>query len=140
MKPLTSSVNPVQQWKDSDLITCGGVAISADTPDELVDKILRYLDFFYSALGSVYLWEGPLYGSPDTLGLVQGLGFRDGNKYFYDVKEGPRTTLYVSQGFDSQSPLVIVLLIDHPEKLNYFRRCCSIALERPWMKSFPSVG
>jgi len=141
VKPLTSSVNPVQQWKNNDSITCGGVAISADTPDELVDKILRYLDFFYSALGSVYLWEGPLYGSPDTLGLVQGLSFRDGSKYFYDVKEGPyeNNLAYVyGQGFGASTAFGNRSHdIDHPEKLNYFLQMLQYCLGTPMDEIVP---
>lgn len=135
VKPLTSSVNPVQQWKQSDPITCGGIAISAETPDETVDKILRYLDFFYTSLGACYLWEGPLYGSADTLGLVQGLSFRDGSKYFYDVKEGPyeNNLAYVyGQGFGSSTAFGNRSHdIDHPEQLNYFLQMLQYCLGTP---------
>lgn len=64
VKPLTSSVNSVQQWKNSDPITCGGVAISSRTSDELTDKILRYLDFFYSELGAITSGKAPCTAVP----------------------------------------------------------------------------
>lgn len=136
VKPLISAQNPTPQWKKNDPITCGGVALASYTSDKHVDLILRYLDFFYSELGEVYLWEGPLYGSADTLGMVKGLAYMDGAKYFYDVKEGTYESnlAYVygigfgsSTAFGNRSHS-----IDHPE-LSYFTEvlqyCLGVPLE-----------
>lgn len=69
--PLTS------QWNDTQAIPSyshaskiGGVAISAKT--KYPEVCVRLLDFWFTELGNIYQWEGPAYGSPDTLGMVDG--------------------------------------------------------------------
>ncbi|MEG0767441.1 MAG: hypothetical protein RR482_06965, partial [Clostridia bacterium] len=86
VKPLTSPWNQTKQWMDTSPYGIGGCVLSAKT--EKADTILRYIDFFYSELGIFYLWEGPLVGSSDTLGMVIGMDYKDGGKYFNDVVNG----------------------------------------------------
>ena len=68
--PMTSQYSDTKQWLAYNTFSGGNVAVSADT--EHAELICRLMDFFYSDIGYVYAWEGPFYGSSDTLGVVKG--------------------------------------------------------------------
>ena len=66
--PLTSQWNDKQQVaKYTNVNKIGGVAIAADT--KYPEVCVRLLDFWFTELGNIYQWEGPAYGSSDTLGI-----------------------------------------------------------------------
>ena len=48
----------------------GNAVIAANT--EHPETCAKFLDFFYSPVGMVYGWYGPMAGSKDTLGMVEG--------------------------------------------------------------------
>ena len=86
--PLTSQWNDKQQVaKYTNVNRIGGVAISADT--EYPEVCVRLLDFWFTELGNIYQWEGPAYGSSDTLGMILGHSVTDEWVVTYhDVVEG----------------------------------------------------
>lgn len=78
--PLTSQWNEQPMAQEVSLYKVGGACLSANAKN--VEAILNYLDFFYSDLGIFYLWCGPINGSPDTLGMLEG--------FYYDVEKGAK--------------------------------------------------
>lgn len=68
--PLTSEWNDTKQWPSISKVSIGGLALSAKT--QYAEEIMRWADFYFSALGGVYEWGGPLMGSEDTLGMISG--------------------------------------------------------------------
>ncbi len=82
--PLTSEYSDTMQVKESNRYNVGGACLSAKLAgqDDKIKAILNYLDFFYSDLGIYYLWCGPINGSPDTMGMVEG--------FYYDVEKGAK--------------------------------------------------
>lgn len=90
--PLTSANNPNPQWLAYNPFLIGGVAVAADA--ENPELICRFLDFFYSDKGGLSLWDGPVAGTEDTLGIVGGYHFVNGatNRTFVDVENGKYST------------------------------------------------
>lgn len=87
VKPLTSAYHTQPQWLAADLITIGGFAISADT--EYPELCARLLDFWFSDLGWIYTWNGPMAGSADTFGMVSGWQLSENGQLEYgDVANG----------------------------------------------------
>lgn len=86
--PLTSDVNPEPIYLGSKLFQTGGVALSADC--ENPEKFLKFIDFFYSDLGIVYTWNGPVAGSEDAMG--------NPNAGFYIAEDGTFVNVGVENG------------------------------------------
>ncbi|MGI6634884.1 MAG: hypothetical protein ACOX7B_06895 [Christensenellales bacterium] len=97
---LTSQWNESPQVLEASLYNVGGAVLSAGAKN--VEAILNYLDFFYSDLGIYYLWCGPINGSVDTLGMVEG--------FYYDVEAGAKAFPDVVKG-DYESSLAYVYSI-----------------------------
>ena len=70
--PLTSAYNDVPMAMDGNKILSGGFSISSACDDGKAEILMRYVDFFFSDLGALYLWEVPAYNSADTLGIAGG--------------------------------------------------------------------
>ena len=68
--PLTSAWNDTKRWPNITKTHPGGLALSAQT--KYAEEIMRWADFYFSALGGIYAWGGPLMGSEDTLGMISG--------------------------------------------------------------------
>lgn len=74
VKPLTAEgFNDKQQWLSPNPYAIGGLVFSSKVDAKKMDLILRYFDYFYSDLGGMELWCGPLVGSEDTMGMLNGL-------------------------------------------------------------------
>lgn len=85
--PLTSEWNETQQWLMASQLVVGGCVVSADA--ENIESIMRWLDFFYSDLGGLYMWNGPAANSDDCIGMTKGYIIReDGSSVYVDVVEG----------------------------------------------------
>lgn len=86
--PLTSALNETAQWQAPNPFLVGGVAVSAKAKSP--ELICRFLDFFYSDMGMMSLWEGPMNGSEEAMGLTGGWHFKEGavNRSFVDVENG----------------------------------------------------
>lgn len=86
--PLTSEKNPTAQWLAPNPFLVGGVAVSKEAKNP--ELICRFLDFFFSDLGLMSMWEGPMAGSEETMGLVGGWHFLEGavNRSFVDAESG----------------------------------------------------
>lgn len=77
-------------WLASSPYNVGNCLVGARITDERLDALLRFLDFFYTDLGAVYVWDGPLAGSADTLGYCGGWVYdytagATGSRVFLDV-------------------------------------------------------
>lgn len=118
MYPLTSDFNPEAAVLEADLYKVGGCALSADAQN--VEEILNWLDFFYSDLGIFYLWCGPINGSPDTLGMVEG--------FYYDVEKGSKVFPDVLNG-DYENNLAYVYTIGFGQTASFGNRSHSITDE-----------
>lgn len=68
--PLTSEYNETQQWKAYDSMSIGNWAISAKS--EHGELLARLADFFFSDIGTIYAWYGPMNGTEDCLGMTEG--------------------------------------------------------------------
>lgn len=67
--------------------------VSADT--EYPELIARLFDYFYSTEGTVYAWYGPVAGTDDTLGVVEGFSLGEDNELvFGDVESGKYADMY----------------------------------------------
>lgn len=136
-RPLTSKfLAEPATYDDSNRIVIGQIELSAKCDEFKADKIMRWLDFFYSDLGGLYLWEGPTANSADTLGLTGGYYVNDDGKIVYvDVESGkcPDLSTYrntesagKSSHFGNRShPLGEEVFVDHnvtnrPEMQTYF--------------------
>ena len=87
-KPLTSQYQTTPRVGTAQKFQHGTVYLSADVTPEKAEMICRYLDFFYSDLGGMYLWCGPASTSADTLGLIGGyIADEKGAASWYD-KDG----------------------------------------------------
>ncbi len=89
VKALTSQWNDEPMWVASNTINLGGVAVSAKT--EHAETIMRLLDFFWSDFGGLSVWEGPMAGTEDTLGMVEGWEYNPETmkKTFLDAQNNP---------------------------------------------------
>ncbi|MBQ2976538.1 MAG: extracellular solute-binding protein [Clostridia bacterium] len=90
ISPVTSEYCEEPVWLRSNPYKIGDALAGAKITDEKLDVLLRFLDFFYSDLGSRYTWSGPLAGSDDTLGIISGwkINPETGNREFLDVVDG----------------------------------------------------
>lgn len=71
----------------------GAAIISAYT--ENPEICAKFMDFFYSPLGCIYGWDGPMAGTEDTLGMVEGWWVDDtGVVHYGDVENGNFTSSY----------------------------------------------
>ena len=70
VKPLTSAYNDVQQWKKYDSFSIGQWAVSADS--QYGELLARLADFYFSDIGTIYAWYGPMNGTDDCLGMTEG--------------------------------------------------------------------
>ena len=70
LSPLTSDVNSVKQWYNSDFFRTGQFAINADTA--YPELLCRLGDWFFTDDGCVYAWGGPQKDSEETLGMTGG--------------------------------------------------------------------
>ena len=70
VKPLTSQYNDKQQWKAFDSISVGQWAVSAES--EHGELLAKVADFFFSDIGTIYAWYGPMNGTEDCLGMTEG--------------------------------------------------------------------
>lgn len=55
--PLTSEWNSTPQWLAASRLIVGGCVVTADAQE--VETIMRWLDFFYSDMGGLYMRNGP---------------------------------------------------------------------------------
>lgn len=70
VKPLTSTENSTQQWKTFDSISIGNWAVSAKS--QYGELLARLADFYFSDIGTIYAWYGPMNGTADCMGLTEG--------------------------------------------------------------------
>lgn len=84
------SVSPLKtKWSGEGVATVyptysvGDIQISADT--EYPELCMRLLDYFYSEEGAAYSYFGPVKGSEDCLGLVDGYTIVDGQINYGDA-------------------------------------------------------
>lgn len=123
--PLTSEWNDKQQVaKYTNVNKIGGVAISADT--EYPEVCVRLLDFWFTELGNIYQWEGPAYGSSDTLGMILGHSVTDEWVVTYhDVVEGKiESTGFYTRGETNptgQQFGMRAYSLTRPEEITYYR-------------------
>ena len=96
LSPVTS------EWTDKPIATqstadfsIGGVAVSAET--QYPEVIMRFLDYLYSAEGNAYAGGGPVAGTEDELGMVNGVIAFNGTPTNKDVAEGKVATAYEYQ-------------------------------------------
>ncbi|MBE5770854.1 MAG: extracellular solute-binding protein [Clostridiales bacterium] len=123
--PVTSEYCAEPMWVASTPFKVGTALVGAKITDEELDALLRFLDFFYTDLGFCYVWDGPLAGSADTLGMVQGwkFNYETMTREFLDVLDGKYAsgTEYVKaiigsncNGFGNRSHS-----IDYPDVVTY---------------------
>ncbi len=86
-KPLTSQWNSTKQWLYPTRVNIGGIAVSSAT--DHAETICRFLDFFFSEVGGLYTWNGPMNGNADCLDMTQGWIINENGDFIYpDVQEG----------------------------------------------------
>ena len=81
--PLTSAWNDTAKAGSLNKFRYGYVSLSAKVDPAKIETIMRYLDFFYSDLGGMYLWCGPSATSADTLGIIGGYMVNQDNAYVW---------------------------------------------------------
>ena len=84
--PLSSEWNKEGLTKKAPSYTFGSVCVSADT--KYPEVCMRLIDYFYSDEGSVYQDMGPVKGSEDTMGQVEGFYLDNGSLVYGDVVSG----------------------------------------------------
>lgn len=87
--PVTSEWNDTPIYVQGPTVNVGGMVFSANT--EHPELLVRIADYFFSNEGGLYKWSGPWSQSEDTLGMVGGFSFEEGNSavyYFEDVTSG----------------------------------------------------
>lgn len=88
MSPMTSAWNDTAKTGQLNKYKIGHAMLNADVDPAKIETILRYLDFFYSDLGGMYLWCGPASNSADTLGIIGGYLVTEDNSYVWVDTEG----------------------------------------------------
>lgn len=84
--PLTSQWNDTPQWLAVSRLIIGGCVVTSEAQD--VETIMRWLDFFYSDMGGLYMWNGPAANSDDCMGLTKGFVIQeDGSSVYLDVED-----------------------------------------------------
>ena len=142
---MTSEYCPEPVWLAFNPYKVGNALVGAKVTDEELDALLRFLDFFYSDLGSSYLWDGPLAGSADLMGFAEGWVYdysigTTGSRVFPDViaKKYASGTEYVKSvigtnntGFGNRSHS-----LEH-EELTYFFEIAQYLPEQDLSKVIP---
>lgn len=91
LKPLTSKYANQPRTGTARKFSHGGVYMNADIEPAKAEVICRWIDFFYSDLGGMYMWCGPAATSSDTIGVVGGYtADENGAAHWYDA-EGNET-------------------------------------------------
>ncbi|MBQ6804537.1 MAG: extracellular solute-binding protein [Clostridia bacterium] len=143
--PVTSEYCPEPVWLAFNPYKVGNALVGAKVTDGELDALLRFLDFFYSDLGSSYLWDGPLAGSADLMGFAEGWVYdystgTTGSRVFPDViaKKYASGTEYVKSvigtnntGFGNRSHS-----LEH-EELTYFFEIAQYLQEQDLSKVIP---
>ncbi len=88
ISPLTSAWNDTAKAGTLNKFRYGYVELSANVDPAKIETILRYLDYFYSDLGGMYLWCGPSATSADTLGIIGGYKVTEENSYIWTDTDG----------------------------------------------------
>lgn len=70
VEPLTSELNDKQQWLKYNTISIGQWAVSKKS--EHGELLARLADFYFSDIGTIYPWYGPMNGTDDCLGMTEG--------------------------------------------------------------------
>ena len=70
VEPLTSDFNDKQQWMAYNSISIGQWAVSKKS--EHGELLARLADFYFSDIGTIYPWYGPMNGTDDCLGMTEG--------------------------------------------------------------------
>ncbi len=84
---LLSATNDVYSAPMNAKVRPGALVISADTA--YPEVAVKFLDFLYSSLGMIYSWDGPMAGTTDTLGMVEGWYVDEtGAVHYTDVEKG----------------------------------------------------
>ncbi len=86
--PLTSAFNETAQIGTLNKFRYGYVSLNAKVDPAKIETIMRYLDFFYSDVGGMYLWCGPSNTSADTMGIIGGYKVTEENSYIWVDTEG----------------------------------------------------
>ena len=94
MPSLLSTTNDVYSVpRSSASVRPGNAVISADT--EYPELCMKFMDFFYSPLGTIYGWYGPMAGTADTLDMVGGwYADENGDIQYVDVDNGKFSSGY----------------------------------------------
>ncbi len=91
LKPLTSEYANTPRTGTALKFKHGGVLLNADIEPEKAEAICRWIDFFYSDLGGMYIWCGPAATSSDTIDMIGGYTADEtGAAHWYD-KDGNET-------------------------------------------------
>ncbi|MGI6653434.1 MAG: hypothetical protein ACOX55_04930 [Christensenellales bacterium] len=88
ISPLTSAWNDTPKAGALNKYRIGHAELSSSVDPAKIETILRYLDFFYSDMGGMYLWCGPSNTSADTLGIIGGYVVTEDNSYIWVDTEG----------------------------------------------------
>lgn len=83
--PLTSQWNNQQVWQSSSTFKTGAAALSANCL--YPELAVRFIDTFYDVAYGAYLWNGPVSGSEDAMGLIGGWYTTDDGKIIYAEHE-----------------------------------------------------
>lgn len=99
VKPLTSEFNSVQQWLKYDSISIGQWAVSANS--QYGELLARLADFYFSDIGTIYAWYGPMNGTDDCLGMTEGwiINPETNGRAWPEINSGkyPSTSDYMNQ-------------------------------------------
>lgn len=88
LTPLTSKYMTSPKVGSENKFNYGAVYLSADVSPEKAETICRYLDFFYSDLGGMYMWCGPSATSADCIGLTGGYSADETGAATWHDKDG----------------------------------------------------
>lgn len=117
--PLTSEFSSERKILGTDMYRIGGCCLSSYC--EHAEEFMRFMDFFYTDLGMVYSWNGPLAGSEDAMGR-EDVGFyidENGNAIEIGVANGTYSSDYVCALYtaipSNKRVGVNACSIEHPE-------------------------
>ncbi len=80
--PLTSEWNTNKVWQSSSTFTPGAAVLSVNC--EHPELAIRFFDTFYDVAYGAYLWNGPITGSDDAMGLVGGWYTNENGEIIYE--------------------------------------------------------
>lgn len=90
---LLSAENDVYSVPSASKTRPGSAVISAAT--KYPEVCMKFMDFFYSPIGTIYGWYGPMTGTADTLDMVGGwYADENGNIQYTDVDNGKFSSYY----------------------------------------------